>query len=333
MTDPVQSQLLGHLLGVLEDHEQQEMAERLQREPRLDEELDRVRRWLEPLEAARTDFTPPPGLAERTSRFVAAHAAPDGPAPLQRPASYAETSPSAASDGFRWVDVVAAAAVLIAASLLLIPAVHSSRFNARLVACQNNLRELGLALIKFSRSHDGYFPAIPARGKLAFDGIYVALLRSDGLLSDSRWLICPGSPQADGRELPEVTYEELEAASEEELSRLRPTIGGSYGMHLGHFEDGAYHNTRNLGRVFFPILSDVPAFGQAGFQSLHHGGRGQNVFFEDGHVDFLTTPRPYPHADHIFLNAAGVVAAGVDADDAVIGTSEARPILGVSWRP
>ena len=42
--------------------------------------------------------------------------------------------------------MVMAATVLVAAGLLIFPAVQNSRFHAHVAACQDNLRELGGAL-------------------------------------------------------------------------------------------------------------------------------------------------------------------------------------------
>ena len=70
MTDSVQEQLLGHLLGVLDDSEQESVETQLQRDPWLRRELEKTRRLLEPLEQEREAFTPPPGLAKQTCRFV-----------------------------------------------------------------------------------------------------------------------------------------------------------------------------------------------------------------------------------------------------------------------
>ena len=70
MTDSVQEQLLGHLLGALDDSEQESVETQLQRDPRLRRELEEARRFLEPLEQEREAFTPPPGLAEQTCRFI-----------------------------------------------------------------------------------------------------------------------------------------------------------------------------------------------------------------------------------------------------------------------
>ena len=72
MSDLDHQQLLGHLLGALDDEEQEWLDARLERDPRCREELTRWRRRLAPLAALRPDFEPPPGLAERTCRLVAA---------------------------------------------------------------------------------------------------------------------------------------------------------------------------------------------------------------------------------------------------------------------
>ena len=66
-----------------------------------------------------------------------------------------------------------------------------------------------------------------------------------------------------------------------------------------------------------------------GQQSDNHGGRGQNVLFEDGHVQFLTTSRPSGASDDIFVNDDDQVAAGVHQDDSVIASSGVTPIIYV----
>ena len=74
MSDPIREELLGYLLSALEEPEEKLLAARLKVDGRLRRELARVRDRLEPLEPGRCRFVPPPGLAERTCRAVAAHA-------------------------------------------------------------------------------------------------------------------------------------------------------------------------------------------------------------------------------------------------------------------
>ena len=74
-----------------------------------------------------------------------------------------------------------------------------------------------------------------------------------------------------------------------------------------------------------------------GRQSANHGGRGQNVLFEDGSIRFIRHVPDPPHLpDDPFHNLDGEVAAGRAFDDAVIGASSDRPIpqiVPVGLRP
>jgi hypothetical protein len=58
--------------------------------------------------------------------------------------------------------------------------------------------------------------------------------------------------------------------------------------------------------------------------SANHHPRGQNVLYEDGHVQFLCLALVDGAIDDPFHNREGWIAAGVDQEDTV---------LGVSWDP
>jgi len=238
----------------------------------------------------------------------------------------AESAPPSGTGRVRWIDVAVTVGVLLAASLLIIPAIQSSRFNARLVACQDNLRELGRALTQYSDRHDGYFPAVPAEGKLSAAGIYAAMLKDSGLLPEVSRIFCPGSPMA-GRPHDAVpSVAELQTASGERLVVMRSTMGGSYGYSFGYLQDGVYRFTKNLGREHFALMADVPLIDRSPVQSLNHAGKGQNVLFEDGHVQFVARSRLFDEADDFFANDNGVVSAGMHVNDSVIAPSSAAPL-------
>ncbi|MCA9269238.1 MAG: hypothetical protein KDA41_12240, partial [Planctomycetales bacterium] len=74
-------------------------------------------------------------------------------------------------------------------------------------------------------------------------------------------------------------------------------------------------------------LADSPSLHLPGRQSANHGGRGQNVLFEDQHVEYLTTVRPADVRDEVYLSDRGYVEAGRHYNDAVIGESAAQPML------
>ena len=93
----------------------------------------------------------------------------------------------------RWPDLVMAIGIWLAASLLVLPAIHSSRFSAQLAACQDNLRKVSFALNNYSQRHQGFFPLVPPEGRLAVAGIYAPTLLRGGFLTESQTVVCPGS--------------------------------------------------------------------------------------------------------------------------------------------
>ncbi|MCA9163069.1 MAG: hypothetical protein KDA62_08820, partial [Planctomycetales bacterium] len=67
--------LLGFLLGALDATERQRIERKLEADPQLREQLEEIRRKLDPLESIRDDEDawenePPFGLADRTCDFV-----------------------------------------------------------------------------------------------------------------------------------------------------------------------------------------------------------------------------------------------------------------------
>ena len=217
---------------------------------------------------------------------------------------------------------------LVAAALTL-PAIQSSRFHARLSACRDNLRELGVSLAGYSRANHDYFPRVPVEGKLASAGIYAPTLLHEGFLTEARRVCCPDSPLADAGPAHVPTLAELQASAPEQAARLRQQMGGSYGYCIGYVDHGVLCPTKNLNRPGFAILADAPREERSDRQSANHGGRGQNALFEDGHVEFLATSRPAGRIDDIFANDDNLVAAGMHRDDSVIASSGVAPIVYV----
>ena len=332
MTDSVRDLLIGYLLGALEPAEHEAVETHLAKDPELRRALAVLRKALEPLDAARQDFPPPAGLAARTNQYIAAEAA--RPRKQASSKSFAgmtpEVDPPSWASRFRWQDLVTAAGFILAAVLLLFPAIQNSREQARLLACQDNLRELGGALGQYSQRNGGFFPRVPAQGNLAAAGIYAPTLLKEGFLSDPRHVVCPASPLADNRQFRVPSFAEIQSTGipKQRQVLLRRNMGGSYGYNLGYVKDGKLQGTKNLGRTHFAVMADAPHSGPDGPRSLNHGGKGQNVLFEDGHVAFRTTSKVKGETvDDIYLNDDGQIAAGKHENDAVLGASTARPVI------
>ncbi len=309
--------LIGYLLDALEPAEHEVVSAQLSQDPQLRNELALLKRSLEPLAADKGHFIPPAGLAHRTCEFVA----------RQTQVAPAEPVGGAARGRWTFADLAVAAGIFLAAATLFFPAVNQSRFAARLQNCQNNLREVGAALTNYSDAHDGYFPNPPTDGRLAVAGIYAVMLNEHGFLPNSHVLLCPASTLAEHPgDFRVPTAKELKQCHQRQLARWHQLMGGSYGYNLGYMADGQYRPTKNLHRETFAIVADAPTL-QAPYFSSNHGGCGQNVLFEDGHVQYLNACSAQGCDDNIYLNDRGEMAPGLHVHDAVIGPSEARLLI------
>jgi len=300
MADRVQQQLLGYLLGALEETEQQQIAEQLKRDPALRRKLARVRKLTEALGKSRQRFAPPAGLAARTCQLVAQAAEKQqarpplrlAPAFGLRPMSDVPVPPVAAS-GWTWLDLAVAAAILLAVSLLVFPAIEASRDRAQMAACQNNLRRIGGALAQYSHRHQDYFPQVLQPG-LCASGIYYPWLVHAGYLPDARGIFCPAAPPTSDTQfgwfwlwepVPDQTAERSPSAGALPAQRAECSFG---------YAESTWHRVgRNLRRPYVPVLAD--AFGAPpGRRGAHHAGQARNVLIEDGRVISVISGKAIP---------------------------------------
>jgi hypothetical protein len=322
--------LLGYLLDAIDDTEHQRIEEALRNDPQLRRQLEDIRRDLDCLDVASRDFEPPSGLVERTCDLVDAYQESQlaTPASRRRPSGRRRRmSPECGVSARSWsmADAIVVAGIFIVASLLFFPAIANSRYRSRIAGCQFNLQSLGGALTDYSEMNGGLLPQIPTSGNRAVAGIYGPMLAEGHFVDDPRVLICPGSRLAVRSaqwQLPSVA--ELDLARGRQLVSLQRAAGGSYGYTLGYFEDGRYHAPRRRGRANFALMSDAPSLHLAGRRSDAHGGRGQNVLFEDNRVEFVVSCVAY---DPLFVNRDGVASAGLDENDSVIARSSTPPFI------
>jgi len=306
--------LVGYLLNALEPAEQELVEQQLAADPQLRRDLELLHRSLDPLRADRGFFDPPTGLGDRTCRFV-----------VERMVTI--NTPEGKTSRWTFSDVTIMAGIMLIASSLFFPALHHSRQSARLAGCQNNLRQVGTSLVSYAQRHKGYFPEISPGSNLGAAGVYAVRLAEEGGLSDPRLVVCPSSQLAEQRDFRLPTIIELKNAKGETLVTFQRTMGGSYGYTLGHLVDEQYRPTKNRQRKNFALVADAPLMTSDGLRSFNHGGNGQNVLFEDGHVEYLTQCEVSGCRDKIYLNDQDQPAAGLHENDAVVAGSSARPFL------
>ncbi|QDU99066.1 hypothetical protein [Lignipirellula cremea] len=338
----MQDLLLGYLLGALEPHEHKLVEQRLAEDPALLDQLHRLAEQIFPLGDAAEDWDPPAGLSQRTCDLVDAFCD-DFPAPTSTPvpafAGPPESAdpppgpppriePAAPRNSYRsWADLTVTAGVVAAAAMLFFPSIVTSWYESRKLACQDNLLQIGRALVEYSTAHHECFPALATEGQISVAGVYGPTLLESGVLQSPRSLICPDSALATDNSWRVPTLQDLKQSSGQQLASLQKASGGSYGYTLGHVSDGFYQPTRNQARTYFAIMSDAPSSRTANHQSENHGGRGQNVLYEDLHIRFVRSMETASQDDDFFANRHGVIAAGADENDVVIGASDAIPVL------
>ncbi|MFO7908386.1 MAG: hypothetical protein ACQESR_25635 [Planctomycetota bacterium] len=333
----MQEDLLGYLLGALTEDEQRRIEEALAVDPQLRDELEHLRGSLKPLEWLGEKQPPPAGLAERTLHGIERHEERCRPSRGGAVCSSAVGSDAETLAGSTFQARLAGlshgivlALVGLTAATLLLPALANSRYQARKNACQNNLRTIGNLVIDDSLRHGGAYILVPLSGKRAFSGIYASTLLHRQLITpQTNSLICPGAGRRQEWSSWSVpTFQEIDSATGAELDQLRQEAGGSYAYIVGYLDQrGRYRAIRNRGRPHFPILGDAPSFHLEGRQSANHCGRGQNIFFEDGHIRFITQLTELVGDDPI-RNRRGNPEYGLDANDAVLLPSSMPPVVG-----
>ena len=369
--------LLGYLLGALEPHEMRRVEERLRVDHAAQEELARIEKSLRRLDENReVNESPPPDLVSRTLASlpplpVAGSSPPMADSPSLTPGALssgstrscaATLSPmrsgveSSAGSSRGWLDWFVAAVASVILLGLLLPTIAEGRFEARKVACQDHLRELGMAITQFvMRSEQERLPAVARTGREAFAGIWFPRLHDAGLLQDNSLRWCPslGLPafSADrlGREgltaeerqrflatTRLVSVEDLYRISLNELQLFQQLAGGHYAYSLGVVDGQQYGSPRYQARSSFAVMSDAPLGGdpQDGLTSnrLGHGGRGINILYECGRVRFVPVHAIDSMPDHPLLNLRGEVEAGLNIDDAVLAPSWRGPFFNAPQR-
>jgi len=334
-----------------------------QRGPTLRRDLEVLRLAIGPLTRDREVYRAPAGLADRTLAFVAAQdsrprTVQDSPQPVARHPQRPAEQPSAGgpgrdampppvqrradprverpgrllsrdadgpvAGGGAWLDRVVMAATALAACVLVAPLLLDWVQESRELRAKRNLQQVGLALHGYAESHR-FYPTPPDVGPLSRAGLYAPTLVSEQrIVADDGALVCPDSALARRGGFRVPSLEQVEAAvGAPEFDRIVAEMGGDYGYTLGYRDPlGHLHPNLNRRRGHFPIMSDAPDDGAE--QSGNHPDGIHHVLYEDGHVQ--TVRRNALHAvDHIFRNRLGLVAAGVDPEDAVIGQSRDQP--------
>lgn len=235
------------------------------------------------------------------------------------------------------IDTLVLTACLALVCCLLLPAVVTARFTARKNGCAQNLRYVGQCLNSYALCDEQQrFPRVDLSGVGSFAGVYAVYLSSCGEDITYPQLLCP-SLAGCGEAEPGIvidaipTFVELERLSDSQIGEWQRAIGGDYAYSLGVVERGKFVAPRCEGRSNFAILADSPVFHDDGEEFIAHDGRGINILYEDGRVQFvriLDQTEFGTRAGYPFRNISNDHALGLTPSDDSLAPSHFSP-LGV----
>ncbi len=373
MNNPLQEELLGYVLGALDATEERDIQQKIEQDPSLQDQVERIRENLLPLEALEAPTGMRPGMARRTCEWVSGvdkdptlarphqidatdhiesfTAGPDSAveaiaAPVAAGTSSTTSTTSTpgtpcelaakqerGSGSFQlmhprtWsmTDALAGVAIIAVMGGLLFPAISYQRYNSRLLSCQDNMHQIGRALLQYSDINDGQFVKIPTSGHLSASGYFAPALMEAGLVEDDNVFACAGlAASSKNKPVHIPSIAQIKSASGEQLDHLRRTMSGNYGYSMGYQNEDRYQPLANRGLSETVLVADMPSLNRPGRNSINHGAWGQNCLFGDGHVQFIRGDSV--GEDAIFENDYGVVAPGTSEHDSVIAPSHLSPV-------
>ena len=313
--------LIGFVTGALDAQEQLRLEELVRQDAELQSQVAAIRRCLQPLESYR-HCEPPAGLSNQTLAYVFEQVDQhkvQSATTIAQPAFSAKPEVTASRRLWRPMDIFMTGVVTASLLMLLSPALFNSRFTADLRQCQNNLQDLYNGFARYSITNHGQFPTVSGNSPLSTSGAYAPILLDLQFVTDEGSFFCPSAEESTGwRQLGIPTRQMVVDAGAEQIDALRQRMGGTYGYSVGHQSGGQIQGIRNQQRPYFALIADRPQGQAINRRSSNHGGLGQNILFEDGHVAFVRETQHVSRGDRYFVSDRGIVEPGRHRDDSVI---------------
>jgi len=211
------------------------------------------------------------------------------------------------SKGFTLIELLVVIAIIGILAGILLPVLSRARESARKTQCMSNVKQIGMGLIMYANENSETFPSSTASNPsmASLNMLY------DTYISDNKVFNCPSDTS-------------VTAATNAGMSVY--TSGGSQAFTQTQSSYGYDRSHTQADDADVALLADRPPAGtpDSTTSSANHNGRGQNIVYVDGHVEFVNSPLAGWYSsdgttrDNIYLNTAGSAAVSTGGTDTAI---------------